>query len=1052
MVYLNKFVNKMSCRITLKINQAGTQREIYIGESPNPVKSFADIKKLLNKLTAEELDVIMEALPNIEEIDDINIADISENSVGVFTPAELISSMPQAYASTLYKLKLDKETFQKNIIISGFGPSDVRTQYFNGHIFLNLNYLYNEDNKALAVFEAALYLSDIKNYDKNVAILSNPNIDSEAKISIISSAFRNGSNENDYNLIKSIYDFSAIKKGSDYIPEDLINKRDSVYSFITKFTQDTFVTNREINYGPRENIRVEALKQGDLVLVNFKEAGIVNKTKYEVFYDYFIDKDGNIVLKTYSTGSTINNRLLKDTKVTARKYVPETINNFSKRTAGINVPVKERLSYLKYKYIYNLIKEHGVAVDGIKIKSMQGSIITLEDGQTKNIQDIKTLTTDIKNKSFNSYKDIGNAPNAIKVKDVLKSIPVNSKILMQTTDKEGNTVFREGLVLAKGTRENNNIDELTYITSDNNNNNIVAKTLATNVEYLIPNDEHIVTPTEAKNIGTIISNTYLHNNYSEFLTNKDRRLENLEYSVEKINKATSFSAGDIIYDFASDKYFKVIEINNKAIILGGIFVNKIQYLDLKRENLKNALLFTKTPVNVTFGINQIIKNRYKIDNEKDLGREDIESIELKGVFQKKNGFVYGLIEGEEEIYSEGDKNITTQYREFLAMRFNKTVGSQDKLYAYKYNSSKAKNHLVEEDILDDRITKSTLHERNNTRYFNINKRNLKEFIEFIVPGSFITFNNNAKAFIVEKVLENKLLLAAYHYSNNEVRKNAEGLEYVISERFLLDLDNLSGEGPKPVALFVPNWAENNIKEIEKKLVSIKGSENKAFKASSYSAKDSPEIIAAIGNFISDKYGVKVNYISAENFKDFPEINMDTTSAFVQNGEIFINIDKASIEEPLHELLHLVLMTLKSKDPDKYYLLVNSVQNHPAFNRIAKIYSEDINTEKLEEAFIKMLTATFRRNIVTKGIFDTDVFNEAINGAISELLDLTLSLENEDSFELLDTSIEELMTLFGSQLLGAEEGLIDNNSVVQMLQYSGIIKQLINNGNLKEACR
>lgn len=70
---------------------------------------------------------------------------------------------------------------------------------------------------------------------------------------------------------------------------------------------------------------------------------------------------------------------------------------------------------------------------------------------------------------------------------------------------------------------------------------------------------------------------------------------------------------------------------------------------------------------------------------------------------------------------------------------------------------------------------------------------------------------------------------------------------------------------------------------------------------------------------------------------------------LSNGEIYINIDKASIEkeEPLHELLHLVLATMKANNSTTYYKLVNSVQYHPLFKLVSKNYNE-INTELLEK--------------------------------------------------------------------------------------------------------
>ena len=81
-------------------------------------------------------------------------------------------------------------------------------------------------------------------------------------------------------------------------------------------------------------------------------------------------------------------------------------------------------------------------------------------------------------------------------------------------------------------------------------------------------------------------------------------------------------------------------------------------------------------------------------------------------------------------------------------------------------------------------------------------------------------------------------------------------------------------------------------------------------------------------------------------------------------------------------------------------------------------------EQLEETFVKILSETFRDKIDSEGIFNSDIFTVAIKGAISELLDLTLNLENKDVFELLNNPVDQVLTLFGSKLLENETGLID----------------------------
>lgn len=64
--------------------------------------------------------------------------------------------------------------------------------------------------------------------------------------------------------------------------------------------------------------------------------------------------------------------------------------------------------------------------------------------------------------------------------------------------------------------------------------------------------------------------------------------------------------------------------------------------------------------------------------------------------------------------------------------------------------------------------------------------------------------------------------------------------------------------------------------------------------------------------MQNSFGVNVNMITSRELSErFPDINADTTKAFVRDGEIFINTTTAEATDPLHEFTHLVLGVLKS---------------------------------------------------------------------------------------------------------------------------------------------
>jgi hypothetical protein len=147
----------------------------------------------------------------------------------------------------------------------------------------------------------------------------------------------------------------------------------------------------------------------------------------------------------------------------------------------------------------------------------------------------------------------------------------------------------------------------------------------------------------------------------------------------------------------------------------------------------------------------------------------------------------------------------------------------------------------------------------------------------------------------------------------------------------------------------------------------------------------------IADVIRNKYNVPVTILHNNDLAQFKNPDVYKSAAFSTPEGIYINIDKASIAEPLHEVLHLVLATMKASDPTTYYRLVNSVQYHPLFDEVSAAYDE-INTEKLEETFVQLLSRTFRHNIIKEGVYDEPAFNRAVKASISDLLELSHPLD------------------------------------------------------------
>lgn len=67
-------------------------------------------------------------------------------------------------------------------------------------------------------------------------------------------------------------------------------------------------------------------------------------------------------------------------------------------------------------------------------------------------------------------------------------------------------------------------------------------------------------------------------------------------------------------------------------------------------------------------------------------------------------------------------------------------------------------------------------------------------------------------------------------------------------------------------------------------------------------------------------------------------NAGRTNAFIYNGEVYLNVDRATTADSLHEFAHLIMGSMKRTNPGLYYgrtggVLVNHDDKLEAFRMI-----------------------------------------------------------------------------------------------------------------------
>lgn len=82
------------------------------------------------------------------------------------------------------------------------------------------------------------------------------------------------------------------------------------------------------------------------------------------------------------------------------------------------------------------------------------------------------------------------------------------------------------------------------------------------------------------------------------------------------------------------------------------------------------------------------------------------------------------------------------------------------------------------------------------------------------------------------------------------------------------------------------------------------------------------------------------------------------NAFIYNGQIYINLDRANLDAPIHEMFHLFVGSLRFTNPQLYQSLVDSVQTLPNYQQLVLEYPgrtrNDVNEEILVTELSKYL--------------------------------------------------------------------------------------------------
>lgn len=116
------------------------------------------------------------------------------------------------------------------------------------------------------------------------------------------------------------------------------------------------------------------------------------------------------------------------------------------------------------------------------------------------------------------------------------------------------------------------------------------------------------------------------------------------------------------------------------------------------------------------------------------------------------------------------------------------------------------------------------------------------------------------------------------------------------------------------------------------------------------------------------------------------------SAFVLDGNIIVNSDVASVDAPVHELMHVLMGAIKFTQPDLYYNLIQSARQLSSYDKRATLYSHRAQSDIDEEVFVEEY-AKFLSGIENEFVnLDPEIIYQ-LNYEMSRTLDTILNGDN-----------------------------------------------------------
>ena len=183
----------------------------------------------------------------------------------------------------------------------------------------------------------------------------------------------------------------------------------------------------------------------------------------------------------------------------------------------------------------------------------------------------------------------------------------------------------------------------------------------------------------------------------------------------------------------------------------------------------------------------------------------------------------------------------------------------------------------------------------------------------------------------------------------------------------------------------------------------------------------------------------------------PDANQ--SHAFIYNGDIYINTDLTSTDAKIHELMHILLGSMRFKNPKLYSELIQSVQNLPNLQDYMIKYPNRTQSDLFEEIFVDQFSKYLVGLDNEIADLNSDILYQ-INYNIIRTLDSILMGDNSvaaiNDETLYNSSLKEIAKIVNSStMVNKAHGFLEDALIHRVL--ANVKQELFENGDLKEEC-